>query len=57
MRLVQGGTFTPLLWRLEGGAPMSMRGPKGKFVLEPNDDRTHVFISSGTGIAPFVSMM
>jgi ferredoxin--NADP+ reductase len=34
-----------------------MIGPKGKFLLEPGDDRTHVFISSGTGNAPFVSMM
>ena len=24
-----------------------MIGPKGKFMLEPDDDRTHVFISSG----------
>ena len=57
VRLVENGTFTPLLWRLGVGDPMSMKGPKGKFVLEPEDDRTHVFISSGTGIAPFISMM
>jgi len=57
VRLVTGGLFTPLLWRLGVGHGMSMKGPKGKFVLEPNDDRTHVFISSGTGIAPFISMM
>jgi ferredoxin--NADP+ reductase len=57
VRVVEGGTFTPLLWRLQPGQRMRMIGPKGKFVLEPDDDRTHVFISSGTGIAPFVSMM
>lgn len=57
VRLVTGGMFTPLLWRLNVGQGMSMKGPKGKFVLEPSDERTHVFISSGTGIAPFVSMM
>jgi ferredoxin/flavodoxin---NADP+ reductase len=57
VRLVAGGVFTPLLWRLEVGQGMSMKGPKGKFVLEAEDDRTHVFISSGTGIAPFISMM
>ena len=34
-----------------------MIGPKGKFMLQPDDDRTHIFISSGTGNAPFVSMM
>ncbi len=34
-----------------------MIGPKGKFMLQPDDDRTHIFISSGTGNAPFVSMI
>ena len=57
VRLVQGGTFTPLLWELPVGHGMRMIGPKGKFVLQPDDDRTHIFISSGTGNAPFVSMM
>ena len=57
IRLVQGGLFTPLLWRMPVGHRMRMIGPKGKFVLEPDDDRTHIFISSGTGNAPFVSMM
>jgi ferredoxin--NADP+ reductase len=57
VRLVNGGMFTPLLWRLDVGQGMSMKGPKGKFVLSPDDDRTHVYISTGTGIAPFVSMM
>ena len=57
VRLVQGGTFTPLLWEMPIGQGMRMIGPKGKFVLEPDDDRTHVFISSGTGNAPFISMM
>ena len=57
VRLVQGGTFTPLLWGLPVGHAMRMIGPKGKFTLQPDDDRTHIFISSGTGNAPFVAMM
>jgi len=57
IRLVENGLFTPLLWQLPVGARMRMIGPKGKFTLEPGDDRTHLFISSGTGNAPFVSMM
>jgi ferredoxin--NADP+ reductase len=57
VRLVENGIFTPLLWRLQPGQQMRMIGPKGKFMLEPDDDRTHVFISSGTGIAPFISMI
>jgi ferredoxin--NADP+ reductase len=39
------------------GQKMRMIGPKGKFMLAAGDDRTHIFISSGTGNAPFVSMM
>ena len=57
LRLVQGGTFTPVLWDLPVGHRMRMIGPKGKFLLEPGDDRVHLFISSGTGNAPFVSMI
>ena len=57
IRLVEGGQFTQLLWDLPVGHRMRMIGPKGKFTLEPDDDRTHLFISSGTGNAPFVSMM
>jgi ferredoxin--NADP+ reductase len=57
VRLVEGGTFTPLLWRMDIDQRMRMIGPKGKFTLQPDDDRIHIFISSGTGNAPFVSMM
>jgi ferredoxin-NADP reductase len=57
VRRVQGGTFTPLLFELPVGHRMRMIGPKGKFTLRPDDGRTHVFISSGTGNAPFVAMM
>jgi ferredoxin/flavodoxin---NADP+ reductase len=57
VRLVNGGQFTPLLWRLPVGHGMRMIGPKGKFTLEPDDDRRHLFISSGTGDAPFIAMM
>lgn len=57
VRLVEGGQFTPLLWALPVGHRMRMIGPKGKFTLEPDDDRIHLFVSSGTGNAPFVAMM
>jgi ferredoxin/flavodoxin---NADP+ reductase len=49
--------FTTALWRLEVGHRMRMIGPKGKFMLEPDDRRTHLYVSTGTGIAPFVSMI
>ena len=57
IRRVQGGMFTPLLFDLPVGHGMRMIGPKGKFTLLPDDDRMHIFISSGTGNAPFVAMM
>jgi ferredoxin--NADP+ reductase len=57
VRRVQGGAFTPVLFDLPLGHRMRMIGPKGKFTLLPDDDRTHIFISSGTGNAPFVAMM
>ena len=57
VRLVPVTRFTTALWRLPVGHRMRMIGPKGRFMLEPEDDRTHLFISTGTGIAPFISMM
>ena len=57
VRLVPVLQFTTALWRLPVGHRMRMIGPKGRFMLEPDDDRTHLFVSTGTGIAPFVSMM
>jgi ferredoxin/flavodoxin---NADP+ reductase len=49
--------FTTALWRLEVGHRLRLIGPKGKFMLEPDDSRTHLYVSTGTGIAPFVSMI
>jgi ferredoxin--NADP+ reductase len=57
VRLVPVIRFTTALWRLPIGHRMRMIGPKGKFLLEPDDERIHLFISTGTGIAPFISMM
>jgi ferredoxin--NADP+ reductase len=57
VRLVPVLRFTTLLWRLPIGHKMRMIGPKGKFLLEPDDSRTHLFVSTGTGIAPFIAMM
>lgn len=56
IRLVQGGAFTTLLWERSVGDPMNIKGPKGKFLLQ-DDRRTCLFIASGTGLAPFISMI
>ena len=57
VRIVPIFKFTTALWRLPIGHRMRMIGPKGKFLLQPDDERTHLFISTGTGIAPFISQM
>jgi ferredoxin-NADP reductase len=57
VRLVPVIRFTTLLWRLREGARMRLTGPKGRFMLEPDDRRTHLYVSTGTGLAPFVSMI
>jgi len=57
VRLVPVIRFTTLLWRLEVGARLRLIGPKGKFMLEPDDRRTHLYVSTGTGLAPFISMI
>ena len=57
VRLVPVIRFTTLLWRLTEGARMRLIGPKGRFMLELDDHRIHLYVSTGTGIAPFVAMI
>jgi ferredoxin-NADP reductase len=57
VRLVEGGAFTTLLWKTNAvGDPINIKGPKGRFMLQ-DDDRTCLFVASGTGLAPFMSML
>jgi ferredoxin--NADP+ reductase len=57
VRLVPVVRFTTLLWRLQPGARLRVSGPDGGFTLELGDQRTHLFVSTGTAIAPFISMI
>jgi len=56
---VEKGYFTPKLRKLKIGDLVEIHGPFGKFGMEPKDAETgkFVFIASGTGIAPFRSMV
>ena len=56
IRLVDHGGFTPLLWERKVGDAISITGPKGKFLLQ-DDGRRALFVASGTGLAPFTSML
>lgn len=56
---VEGGYFSPKLKHLKEGDMVEVHGPFGKFGLEEKKLNTHkhIFIASGTGIAPFHSMV
>jgi ferredoxin-NADP reductase len=56
IRLVEGGEFTPLLWERRVGDPINIKGAKGKFMIQ-DDERACYFIATGTGLAPFMSML
>ena len=56
---VEGGYFSPKLKNLKTGDYLEVHGHFGKFGLDQKklDSHQHVFIASGTGIAPFHSMV
>jgi ferredoxin-NADP reductase len=56
IRLVEGGAFTTLLWERKVGDAINIKGPKGRFLLQ-DDGRSCLFVASGTGLAPFMSMI
>jgi ferredoxin-NADP reductase len=66
INLVAEGRLTPSLWDEEvlhglktrdPETALAVTGPKGRFVLDPEDTRDLVFVASGTGLAPFMSMI
>lgn len=56
---VDGGYFSPKLKHLKVGDMVEVHGPFGKFGLDEKNrnNNKHVMIASGTGIAPFHSMI
>ncbi len=57
IELVPQGELTPMLYKLQTGAEMTMRKiPKGRFTLDVKSGRkNHLLVSTVTGVAPFVS--
>lgn len=54
--LVQDGHLSPFLFGLELGGEIDFKGPYGAFILRrPVSDS--IFVATGTGIAPFRSML
>ena len=57
IKLVQGGAVTTWFWTLKPGDKIKIHGPFGKFVLPEKIDFDIVFVATGTGVAPFRSMI
>jgi len=56
VKAVEGGAVSPRLQKLKKGDKVSLDGAYGLFILDPKKmGQKHVFIGSGTGIAPFHS--
>ena len=57
INLIEQGEFTPSLFALREGDEVYYMGPKGIFTLEKSDARRLLFIATGTGLAPYMSML
>jgi CDP-4-dehydro-6-deoxyglucose reductase len=55
--LNSAGKLTPWLWTLKPGDVLSISGPMGNFVLNDMPNCDVAFICTGTGVAPFRSMI
>lgn len=57
INVIENGEFTPSLFALQEGDPVHFMGPKGIFTLKKSDAQHLLFIATGTGLAPYVSML
>lgn len=54
---VPGGTATSYLWTIKEGDKIQIQGPLGRFTARQPLPKGIIYISTGTGIAPFRSMI
>lgn len=54
---VEGGFMTNYFWKLKEGDRLQIQGPLGRFCLKKPLPHRLVFVATGTGIAPFRSMI
>ncbi len=57
VRRIEHGRFTALLWALGNGARLWIGPPRGLFLLRPAEGSDHLFIATGTGLAPMMAML
>lgn len=53
----ENGLLTPELWKMKPGDSLSFRGPLGGFMLREPIETDLCFVCTGTGVAPFRSMI
>ena len=56
IRNVEGGAMSSVLSSIDVGTQIAFSGPFGYFIFQ-SDQRKPVFVATGTGIAPFYSML
>jgi CDP-4-dehydro-6-deoxyglucose reductase len=57
LNLVPGGPGSSYLFSLRPGDRTQFKGPAGAFYLHEDRGRDHLLVATGTGIAPFRSML
>ena len=66
INLVESGHLSPSFWNpavlrglveRDAETRLLISGPKGRFLLDARETRDLVFVASGTGLAPFMSMI
>jgi len=57
VKRIDGGFASNYLCNLKVGDTLLVQGPYGKFVLHEPLDHDPIFVATGTGVAPFLSMI
>ena len=57
IKVVEGGFMSNYLHKVPPGTTLKAIGPLGSFVMLEPPERDLVFVATGTGVAPFVSMI
>jgi len=57
IQYIEGGAASTFFWKLKEGMPVTMSGPHGRFTLASPLAYEPVFMATGTGVAPFRSMI
>ena len=55
--IVDGGTASAIVAGWEPGDTFTVSGPHGRFILRDGEERNLVLVATGTGIAPYRSML